>query len=585
MRTTIPYSITVSVMTLLLCACGGGGDESVTSTPTPVATATPSPTLADLQSDAAFDTLSAQAVQTLSADDGTVTASTSARAALSFSYDAASDTYTVSSNGGTSRFGPAEYSGLDDAGQAQYSSTTTGGLDKLTLLNRANIGDGTQYVSLGLWQRRDTSEDLSYDVFAYGFATEPADIPLTGSATYDITLLGVVAPPNEFVHTVLGDGTFSLDFAQGLFSLSGDATEYNNDADYWTCCHAWQGAGYLSSSGNLTGNFAYDGRYETYQGTVLATLFGPDASEVGGSVVGTNVDGTGSFSGAFAGTKASDDTDVNFSALDDGARSYYTLVGTTVAALFPGETSGEASAYYFPDDYGSVTFDDDDAITLVTGISDARYSDVTFTQADLVSSDTRFAIYETSNANGDYRLEMFQPGPDNPEIQLTYSSFGHWTETRAIGNLSEQQVSSWFSYGVRTQADTLPATGTAHFDATVLGSGTRYADMAALTVTGTTAIDIDFAKETVNGTFDADAYTSANEKIDLPTMTFSSQGNAYGFDTLLMQTPGHSFGSIEGALYGPSGEEIGGTFEFYTPSALANEADASYSGVFYGKRN
>lgn len=586
----------------LLAACGGGGGGGgsgpVVSVPAPAPSPSPTPpppstpSLGVVSGETSFANFAAHTTQQLAGPDDTVTATATARTDLTFRYNAGTGTYTVSANGAASSFGEAQRTGQNESGDITYRRATSDGFDILTLFNPATLGGaGTRYVTAGLWQRRveraaDTA-DFQFDVFVYGFPTPPSGVPVSGSATYAVDLFGVASPVGAFPRSVIGDGTLSLDFAQGLFAASGEAGEYNNDADYSSCCTGWRASGYLSSSGALTGNFGYDGRDRySYQAAILGALYGPDGSELGLNLVGGDgADAT--FAGFLVGARSKAGIDVVLSALQRGERSYFTFQGTSVASRRAGQSAAESGAYYFPATFGRIEFGANEAVTPRFGISDSRFSDVTFAPGDRQGgeSNTRFDVYRVRNANGDYRLEMFKPGPANSEIALTYSSFGHWQENRAIGDYADQQLSTWFSYGVRTAAGTLPKTGSAHYNAAVLGSGTRLTDFAALTLSGSAFIDVDFATATISGMLDADARTASQALIDLPQMTFRSTDNAYAFDTLLFNAPGHSPGSIRGSLYGPGGEEIGGSFEFYTRAGEGGQADATYSGVFYGKKD
>lgn len=580
----------LAALSLTLSACGGG---DVNSTPAPTPTPSPAPTPASpphaLGAGAGttdFSTSSTHTAQRLT-DQGDVVMTSSAQSApLTFRYDAAAKAYSVSGSGVSSMFGTAQSLGDSEAGDALFTRQLDGGRESLTLFNPKRIGVGTQSVSLGLWQRRTSASDLQFDVFVYGFPTRIAQLPVSGSATYDIDLFGVASPAGYFPRSVIGDGTFSLDFAHGLFAMSGQAGEYNNDVDYSSCCSTWQGAGYLGANGGLTGYFNFGGREgNTYRSSISGALYGPGAAEIGGTILGN--DGTdATFTGAFAGTRLRDGIDASLTVLDQGARKYSSLQGTSVASQRTGATSSDSAAYYLPATFGSVEFDASGGVTPMFLINDPRFQNVTFLPTDRIAaqSDNRFDVYEVRNGDNTYRLEMFKPGTGNPEIALTYSSFGHWREDRPIGDAVRHSLSTWFSYGARTISGTLPSTGTAHFSATVLGSGERLADMGQLTLKGTTAITIDFAAARVDGTFNAAAWTAANEAINLPSMTFSATGNAYAFDTLLFDAPGHSDGSIRGSLYGPGGEEIGGAFEFFTRVSPGGPADAVYSGAFFGKR-
>ncbi|GEM_PF-5771979 len=522
-----------------------------------------------------------------------MTATTSDTLGLTFRYNATTNTYSLSGGGKSASFGMAQFEGYDNLGDAHFARNTgNDGFDRLTLFNPDRLGSGTRYVTAGLWQRRTSgasataNSSFEFDSFVYGFPTAAAGVPRSGSATYDIDLFAVASPVGNFPRSVIGSGTFSLDFGQGLFAMAGEAGEYNNDVDYSSCCAAWRGSGYLSSSGGLTGNFAYAGRdRHNYQARISGALFGPAGSEVGGSLIGGD-GGEATFSGIFAGTRERSGIDVSLHVLGEGNRSFYAGQNFTATLQSPGEPGLTGSSPYFPSTGGKITFADDRSVTYDPGITDERFAQVTFTQANLVASrsDSRITSYETNTANGNYQLELSRPGAGNPEIALTYSSFGHWQETR-VSATGRQMLSMWFSYGVPTGDGTLPATGTARYSTIVRGSGERHSDAARLTVSGTSSIDIDFAAQKVTGTFDASALTATNERVALPKLTFSNILQSNGFFAYLETTPGQAPGSISGRLYGPGGEEIGGSFDLITRVTEGGAVDATYAGVFYGKRD
>jgi hypothetical protein len=523
-------------------------------------------------------------------DDSTV-ATTASRAPLEIHLDTATGTYTLVSNGQTVSFTDADFVGNNGSGDRNYFKEQGGKFQYLTMINPGRLGAGTKYVSGGLWQRLVTSgtrDDFEFDVFVYGFPTAARAVPVNGTASFDVDLFGVASPLGIFPRSVIGNGTVSVDFGQGLFSMSGEAGEYNNDAEYSTCCSDWRGSGYLGSSGLLSGFFSYDGRdRHDYQAMIEGGLYGPAGQEIGGTLLG-GTSGGGTFTGVFAGTRLGSTISDPLSALSQGARSYPSFRGTFFGSQRSGNSFSNADTYYIPGDFGLAKFGADGSFTLPMGINDPRFADVTFTSADIVAAESgnSFTVYQLNNANGAYRLSLSKPGPANPSIQLTYSSFGSWQETRAIGDLARQTMSTWFYYGVPTASKSLPLSGSAHYDAKILGSGERYTDTERLTLSGDAKIDIDFAAMSLAGVFNAQAKTTTNQLVALPVVTFGGDLNdVYAFQSYLIDPTSRIDGSITGRLYGPSGEEIGGTFEFFTRLTPGGTVDAGYAGVIYGKRD
>lgn len=200
-------------------------------------------------------------------------------APTSFSYDAASDTYTVEgiSSQSTSSNSVSFTQGDKVTGTGygvSYLKTNAGITDTLTLYGNGRAGtSGTppiqlSYTSFGIWTTSDSNR-FAANYFIFGQQTAAADVPKSGTASYDTF---VAARKTEMRYApfddraIPGTATFSADFAAGqvstTLSLVGktfDGTAPIDGNGFW---------GHLNLAGTSTGDFG-------------GGFFGPGAKEVG----------------------------------------------------------------------------------------------------------------------------------------------------------------------------------------------------------------------------------------------------------------------------------------------------------------
>ena len=144
-------------------------------------------------------------------------------------------------------------------------------------------------------------------------------------------------------------------------------------------------------------------------------------------------------------------------------------------------------------------------------------------------------------------VDVFKPASTNPEIQLTYTSFGVTTGyyTSDFG---------FVAFGQATPGSAVPLTGSATYDALVAG---RPLDLNGL-IKGSAMFQFNFGAGTLSGHFDpvlryngADtslgAYTFSNTVFGVGSATFSGQLTHSGTPTL---------GAFDGRFTGPAAEEL-----------------------------
>ncbi len=202
----------------------------------------------------------------------------------------------------------------------------------------------------------------------------------------------------------------------------------------------------------------------------------------------------------------------------------------------------------------------------------------TFRPADLNSSvsNTTIAAYERSSGTTTDSLVLFKPGAANPEIALTYASYGAWQRT-VDGGTTIDATQRFFVYGVPTAASAMPTSGTASYTTTL--DGFLASDTGLYSLGGTSSFTANFGASTV-------AVSLSPVGIDVATDAVQSFGTLTGNGTITAASSsfastlsgGGYNGSINGQFFGPSAAEVGGSFSF-------GNATGTAAGVIVGKKN
>ena len=144
-------------------------------------------------------------------------------------------------------------------------------------------------------------------------------------------------------------------------------------------------------------------------------------------------------------------------------------------------------------------------------------------------------------------VAVFKPTSTNPEIQLTYTSFG-------VTSGYYTSDFGFVAFGQATPNSAVPVTGSATYDALIAG---RPLDLNGL-IKGSAMFQFDFGAGTLTGHFDpvlhyngADtdlgAYTFTNTVLGVGSATFSGQMTHSGTS---------SRGAFDGRFTGPAAEEL-----------------------------
>lgn len=564
---------------VLLSACGGGGGvNSPGSIPTPSPSPSPTPTpnvslIGPLTSESfANDAVTGTASYPSSGANGTTS---SAATALTVSYDASSQSYTINDAGRSQTFRPSDLSSTDSNAQiAVYKRSSSGTTDSLALTKPGTSGVLTyQYVGGGFWQRTTTNSSSTsgnFDAFAYGVKTPDSALPRTGSGVYSVDLLGVRAYADMPV-AISGSGTISADFAGGNLVLRGTGRETNPVTGAVSSIPAnWGGTARIASAGNsFSGtDFAYD---TSRNGTVNGRFYGPSAQEVGAafqvsanglSTVGVLIGRNQSGAAPTGTTLVNATSPLTFAYTDETYYTYPGSGGQTLTALT----------------YDPVTKRYAD---FSTGLS------VDSSNKVAAESNARFTTYRSSD--GIHTLKVYNAGPTNDQLVLYYSSFGADFYDRPQVGGSPVLQDTWMAFGLVTDGATMPRAGHAVYNGVLYGSAGQLGVLSGgdhISVSGTSQFDMDFGNATFSGLLTP---TGTNDRtgatINFGNFTFGQTKittDFARFNGSVFDAAGNQVGGVAGKFYGPYAPEIAGVFSINTQPPVAGSY--TIAGAFGAKK-
>lgn len=579
----------VAASAALLSSCGGGGVNSagstpITSTPTPTPTNT---TLLDLKASQTFGNTAAGVTTAFDLTNKTVISGTGTPETLTISYDAPSQSYTVSTSGRTQTFAPSDVK-TTSTGETVYQKTDGTSRDYLTIV-KTPYTSPTQpkYVGLGYWQHNvvgGSRQDTQFDTFAYGLPTAASAIPRTGTASFGIDVFGLATNPGFEPRIFEGHGSFSADLLSGLFSTNTYLTEsglLSGDAISGGGIQL-QGAGKLGSDGTFAGNMLYGGVNGDVAGTLNGRFYGPSAEEIGAAFVGSNASGA-TVNGAFTGQRDASVPAVNLAMTNlITSQLFYTQEALLTFTTFDGNAATpQARTTTMISQLNRST---DGSFTYGPGMSTLPGG--TFNSASAVASaDPNFTSYQQTTNGQTVKLDLYKPGGANTELALTYASFGRWSSSSKNGVVTEADR-VYFAYGLETPARLLSAkTGTGHYAGIAYGAGANQTTGALYDVKGTSSFDVNFSQQNYTGALGLKG-TSTNgaAAADFGNFTFGGKLAAYTAESAadLMQN-GSPLGTLTQRFYGPDGEEIAGPFTVVVPDA-AGKGLTAIAGVAVAKR-
>lgn len=181
---------------LSLAACGSGGGGSTTGntpTPTPTTSPTPTPTPTPPASYTSFDSLTGNqnfastcAALLLNGNPPQVTPATPYGQGVNIAYDSPTATYTLSANGQTQTFGPADVDPAAPAPAKAYVKFTPSGAraDSFVLFNPGAGGSGLTYARAVQWRNTASIPTLTINFCGIGVQTRVNDAPPVTSVSF-----------------------------------------------------------------------------------------------------------------------------------------------------------------------------------------------------------------------------------------------------------------------------------------------------------------------------------------------------------------------------------------------------------------
>ncbi|MCW2393982.1 MULTISPECIES: transferrin-binding protein-like solute binding protein [unclassified Sphingobium] len=516
------------------------------------------------------------------ADERPVENGQSARGTLSISYNAATQSYSIATANRSATFAPADLvaSGSPAFISFQKLGTTS---EALTLTRPGTSGELTyRYVGGGAWERATVSGntlDFTYDPFTYGIQTPAGQLQPSGTGRYAVSLVGARAIDSPFA--VAGSGALQIDFQTGALTSSGVLTTIDVDTGLIKGIGAYFGEAALTSGTTaFSGNFFMDDG-KRFNGGWDGRFYGPNGEEVGATWYLYSADGEVT-AGYMLGRQDSTVAGLNMSLttlqFDDSFEHRFSQLSLTDTGN--GNSANNAALlrsnglFTYNAAQGSYRYQDSD-----------RGIDTTFGSASLDSaaSSNALAVYRITGGDGlSYTLSLNKAGSGNTAIALSYASFGRWERAQAPGS---DRLDRWFAWGIRTNGFQIP-TGSGSFTGIIRGTAAQFGGGATYALSGTSNFAVNFGAGTFTGSlnpigksnFDGSTRNFGTFTFDRGVMDIDA-----GLTADVVNGSNAYLGFFEGALYGPTATEIGGTFGFQT--APGDTSSTYYlSGATVGKR-
>lgn len=566
--------ISALVVALALSACGGGGGGGVGSTPTPVPTPTPTPTpapsptptpapsgtnasLTDLQHSETFQNNAARVGGKLNTTSVSASGVNAKTEALTLSYNAAAKSYTVKSAAGEATFLPSNK--IASSGNTVEFKKISGSTSQDLYLTDAGVG--TRYVRGGTYEKLVVGADATdaIDVmFNYGVVTPSGATPIAGKGLYWTSMQGTYVW--DTAYRLYGSGYITADFSTGKLTSEGTSRAVrvfdgaNQDG------FAWSAGGTVSrNSSGFSGRFTIGGLDGAWNGS----FYGPSGEEIGATFSAKSSDGSAAFAGFLLGK--TEDT-----------ASYYTFIPNLTADI-QFETPRTKVQFRYAD--GSYTY------------MPNSNQQIRVAQTDIVApeTDARYTVYRNVNGNDVQQLHLFNPGSGNPDIQLSYTTFGVWERTGGGGGIAGPRYAV---LGVTGPAllDS-PRTGTANYAGQVYGTSQSSLNGTQVIrdVRGEASFDMNFDTRILTGYMDSrgiDRDTgSTHEYGRFVFIDGAVAGRSFGAN---LSAQSQTIGNIEGYLYGPDGVELGASFNASVADRTVRDAFGynplmTIDGVVVGK--
>jgi hypothetical protein len=478
---------------------------------------------------------------------------------------------------------------------------------------------GTLNYTLGAsWTYTPAGSTTRYEgVAATGSGTPLANVPTTGSGTYSGTganggTVGFYYVPNGsggiLSGSLVGDIAITANFSTGgvtgtlsnmkAYSSGGAATPWNSVTLSATISRSAGGAAFngTTSTSNAPADAGIAGFSSAATGTVVGGFFGPNVDEVGGTWSLVEPNATGGGKTAYG----------DFAAACSGCNPSPPPPPPAVSIAAPGLGIATFSGGPFGTSFTSnpptigtqLPLGGSTAAITPTSVADFSAGPISATYRGTVPvGGVNYPVFDLSipslsltaaNLRGD-GMEITLP--DGGKVSaaagtMSYTLLGAWGYIPASGNkfYLGQVVTG---YGTPTGG--VPTSGTANYSGAVIGayavpSGTNAIELG--TLSGDVSLNLNFAGNTTAGSFTNMKAKVAGSATTTPWNTLSLSGtltrgaNAATLDgpittTSSAGTAGFSSaatGGFHGALYGPTAQEVGGTWRLSESTTSGGKA-------------
>jgi len=196
------------------------------------------------------------------------------------------------------------------------------------------------------------------------------------------------------------------------------------------------------------------------------------------------------------------------------------------------------------------------------------------------SSGPVITAYQKVTGNRQENLALFNPGPGNTELALTYASYGALQSITDNGGTVDV-ATAFFTYGVVTAAGDMPRTGSVNYRTKIDG---QFADATGVyAISGPSSFSANFGAGTIAFTMDPvgrNVVTGGLKSLGSHTMNGSiAVGNQFNASTAVGALPYSS--NLAGYFYGPGAAELGGTFMI----SGGGPNDGLGAGIVVGKKD
>lgn len=201
----------------------------------------------------------------------------------------------------------------------------------------------------------------------------------------------------------------------------------------------------------------------------------------------------------------------------------------------------------------------------------------TFAAANRQSGESTpvISVYEKVSGNKQENLALFNPGPANTELALTYTSYGA-LQTIVDKGASVDVDTAFFAFGVQTATADMPRTGTSNYRTKIDGQFSDAGGVYALS--GPSSFSANFGAGTVALNMDLTGQNVVNGlQKSLGTHSIDGliqYGNQFGGSS----RGGGTYSTVVGGhFYGPAAAEMGGSFSVVGGGGVG-------SGAIVGKK-